>query len=80
MASTSGIRSSGFGSSEYMKRIVLKDAASYGPWRTKLTAILDAEDCLEIVSGTEPEAAEIAWVLNPDNTAANSVEVDKRQA
>ena len=63
-----------------MKKMVLKDAASYGPWRTKLTAILDAEDCLEIVNGTELEPAEIAEVLNPDNTAPNSVEVDKRQA
>ena len=63
-----------------MKKIVLKDAASYGPWRTKLTAILDAEDCLEIVNGTEMEPAEIAEVLNPDNTAANTFEVDKRQA
>ena len=80
MASTSGIRASGSGSSEYMKKIVLKDAASYGPWRTKLTAILDAEDCLEIVNGTEMEPAEIAEVLNPDNTAANTFEVDKRQA
>ena len=80
MASTSGIRASGSRSSGYMKKIVLKDAASYGPWRTKLIAILDAEDCLEIVNGTEMEPAEIAEVLNPDNTAANTFEVDKRQA
>ena len=80
MASTSGIRASGPGSSEYMKKIVLKDSASYGPWRTKVTAILDAEDSLEIVNGTELEPAEIAEVLNADNTSANSVEVDKRQA
>ena len=79
MASTSGIRASGSGTSEYMKKIVLKDASSYGPWRTKLTAILDAEDCLEIVNGTELEPAEIAEVLNADNTSANSEEVDKRQ-
>ena len=52
MASTSGIRASSFGSSEYTKKIVLKDSVTYGPWRTKLTAILDAEDCLEIVNGT----------------------------
>ena len=48
MAFTSGIRASGSGS-EYTKKIVLKDSATYGPWRTKLTAILDAEDSLEIV-------------------------------
>ena len=80
MASTSCIRASGSGSSEYMKKIVLKDAASYGPWRTKLTAMLDAEDSLEIVNGTEMEPAEIVEVLNVDNTSANSAEVDKRQA
>ena len=44
MAFTSGIRASGSGSSEYVKKTVLKDASSYGPWRTKLTAILDAEE------------------------------------
>ena len=78
MATTSGIRASGSGTSEYIKKIVLKDSASYGPWRTKLTAILDAEDCLEIVNGTELEPAEIAEVFNADNTPANVVEVDKR--
>ena len=49
MAFTIGIKASGSGTSEYMKKIVLKDTASYGPWRTKLTSILDAEDCMEIV-------------------------------
>ena len=80
MASHSGIRASGSGTGEYMKKIVLKDSASYGPWRTKLTAILDAEECLEIVYGTELEPAEIAEVLNDDRTSANTVEVDKRHA
>ena len=79
MASSSGIRASGSGTSEYMKKIILKDALSYGPWRTKLTAILNAEDCLEIVNGTELEPVEIAEVLNADNTSANNEEVNKRQ-
>ena len=70
----------GSGSSEYTKKIVLKDSVTYGPWRTKLSAILDAEDSLEIVNGTELEPVEIAEVLNPDNTSANSIEVDKRHA
>ena len=35
---------------------------------------------MEIVTGTELEPVEIAEVLNPDNTSANSAEVDKRQA
>ena len=80
MASTIGIRASGSGSSEYTKKIVLKDSITYGPWRTKLTAILDAEDSLEIVNGTELEPVEIAEVLNADNTSANSAEVEKRHA
>ena len=78
MAFTSGIRASGSGSSEYVKKIVLKDASSYGPWRTKLTAILDAEDCLEIVNGTEMEPTEIAEVLDAANDPVNTAEVEKR--
>ena len=35
---------------------------------------------MEIVTGTELEPVEIAEVQNPDNTSANSAEVDKRQA
>ena len=41
---------------------MLKDAASYGPWRAKLTSILDVEECWEIVNGTELEPGEIATV------------------
>ena len=73
MASHSGIRASGSGTGGYVKRIVLKDAASYGPWRAKLTSILDAEECWEIVNGTELELDEIATVEDdsdeelPDN-------------
>ena len=78
MMSTSGIRTSGSGSSEHVKKIVLKDKASYGPWRTKITAILDGEDCLEIVNGTKIEPPEIAEVQDADNALANSAEVEKR--
>ena len=73
MASHSGIRASGSRTGEYIKRIVLKDAVSYGPWRAKLTSILDAEECWEIVNGTELEPDEIAIVEDdsdedlPDN-------------
>ena len=48
------------------------------PWRTKLTVILDAEDCLEIVNGTEMEPTEIAEVLDAANDPVNTVEVEKR--
>ena len=80
MASTSDISASGSRSSEYTKKIVLKDSVTYGPWRTKLTAILDAENSLEIVNGTGLEPVEIAEVLNLDNTSANSAKVEKRLA
>ena len=50
---SSGIRASGSGSGEYTKKILLKDTATYGPWRAKLTSILDAEDCWDIVNGSE---------------------------
>ena len=78
MSLTSGIRASGSGSSDYVKRISLKDSQSFGPWRTKITAILNAEDCMEIVNATEVEPAEIAEVLNTDGTSQNSEEVEKR--
>ena len=78
MASTSGIRASGSYSSEYVKNTVLKDASSYGPWRTKLTAILDAEDCLEIINGTEMEPPEIAEVQDAENVPVNIAEVEKK--
>ena len=80
MAFTSGIRAHGSGPSEYIKKIVLKDATSYGPWRTKLTAILDAEDCLEIVNGTELEPPEIAEVQDDESVPTNVAEIEKRHA
>ena len=72
MASTSGIRASGSRSSEYVKKIISKDAASYGPWKAKITSILDAEDCWEIIEGRELEP--IRLVLQDDNKE----ECDKR--
>ena len=47
--------------------------------KTKLTSILDAEDCLEIITGTELEPAEIAEVEDDDNNPVNSAEVEKRR-
>lgn len=48
VGTSSGLRASGSGlmHKEYIKKIVLKDLASNAPWRTKLTTIHDAEDCL----------------------------------
>ena len=73
MASTSDIRASGSGSSEYVKKIILKDAASYGPWKAKITSILDVEDCWEIIEGTKHEPLPLA--LQDDNKE----ECDKRR-
>ena len=73
IASHSGIRASGSGTREYVKKIVLTDAPCYGPWRAKLTSILDAKECSEIVNGTEQEPNETAIVEDncdddlPDN-------------
>ena len=53
--SSSGIRASGSASREYVKKIILKDAASYGPLKAKITPILDAEDCWEIANGVRTE-------------------------
>ena len=80
MASTSGIRASGSGSGEYAKRILLKDVASYGPWKAKLTSLLDAEDCWDIVNGTEFEPMRLATVNDTDGVQENKPQVDARLA
>ena len=66
MASTSGIRATGSGSGDYVKKIILKDAATYGPWKAKLTSILDAEDCWDIVNGARVEPGTVAYVEADD--------------
>ena len=80
MASTSGIRANGSG--EYVKKIILKDVESYGPWKTKVIAILDAEDCWEIVNGTKTEPGQIASIADAANALvlANQVAVDSRRS
>ena len=80
MASTSGIRASGSGSGEYAKKILLKDVASYGPWKAKLTSILDAEDCWDIVNGTEFEPVRLAIVNDANGVQENKPQVDARLA
>ena len=62
MSYHSGFRASSSGSSEFAKKIVLKDASSYGPWKAKITSILDAEDVWEIVNGAEVEPTELPEV------------------
>ena len=57
MASTSGIKANGSG--EYVKKMILKDREGYGPWKTKVIALLDAEEWWEIVNGTETEPGKV---------------------
>ena len=47
--SSSGIRVSGLGSGDYVRKTMIKDASSYSSWKAKLTFILDAKDCWGIV-------------------------------
>ena len=74
--SSSGIRASVSGSGDYVKKILLKDVASYGPWKARLTSILDAEDCWEIVNGAEVEPTRIVIVNDADDAPENKTEVD----
>ena len=57
MSFTSGIRAE---TNDSVKRILLKDKNSYGPWRAKITSALDAEDCLDIVLRNEHEPNYVA--------------------
>ena len=80
MSHHSGIRASGSGTGDFIKKIVLKDAASYGPWRAKITSILDAEDLWELVNGTELEPEEIDSVEDNDDVLPdNKAEVLERE-
>ena len=82
MASHSGIGASGSGSSEYLKKIVLKDIASCGSWKAKITSILDDEEVWEIVNGIEVEPDELSEVEDEADDVANDVNnaaVEKRQ-
>ena len=76
MASTSGIRASGSRSIEYARKILLIDVASHGPWKAKLTSIFDAEDCWNIVNGTEFEPVRLATVNDVDGVQENKPQVD----
>ena len=64
-----------------MKNIISKDREGYGPWKTKVTALLDSEECWEIVNGIESEPGEVAPIAAADNalTLVNEVAVDSRR-
>ena len=63
MASTSGIRANGSIRGEFTRKPILKDAG-YSAWSTKMETILDADDCWDIVMGTELEPNELAVVVD----------------
>lgn len=65
MASQSGIRASSSDRDDRPRKPILKNAAVYIGWATKMESILDGEDCWDIVMGTEIEPNELGWVVNP---------------
>ena len=70
MASHSGIRARDSHRGEYIRKPILKDAAGYGAWKVKMETILDADDCWEIVQGTQLEPLDLAWVIEFDEEGA----------
>ena len=69
MSTSSGIRARDSDLSDSKKGPVLKYAAVYVSWATKMEAILDGEDCWDILKGTESELGEIGWVIDPGEEA-----------
>ena len=65
MATTSGIRAISSDRGDNPKRTLLKNAAGYVSWATKMELTLDNEDRWDIVAGTELEPDELGWVVDP---------------
>ena len=76
---TSGIRAGGSGE-VFTKKIILKDAETSGPWKTKLTPILDAEDCYTIVDRSEVSPTLVMPIPGPDKTVTNQAQVSESRA
>ena len=76
MASTSGIRANGSDRGEFTRKPILKDAAGYSAWSTKMETILDADDCWDIVMGTELEPNDLAVVVDEGQEGEPSAEAD----
>ena len=70
MAYTSGIRASSSDRGDYTRKPILKDAAGYVTWSTKMESILDPDDCWDIVMGIELEPNELGWVVNEGEEGA----------
>ena len=54
MATTSGIRATG-SDQDHSRKTLLKNATGYGAWKTKVSTILEGEECWELVQGIELE-------------------------
>ena len=78
ISATSGSRASG--SVDHVRKIILKDKETYGPWKTKITSILDADDFWTIVDRTELSPAVVASIAGPNNTVTNQAEVNESRA
>lgn len=73
MASHSGIRASS-SDHEYARKPILKNAAGYGTWETKMSTILEAEECWELVQGFEPELSDLRVVVEEREEDGEEVE------
>ena len=63
-----------------MKKIIVKNSATCGPWKVQLTFFQDAQDCRETVIGIELILSEIAVIVDLDHVLENKEEVDKKYA
>ena len=70
MASHSGIRARDSDQGEFSRKPILKNAEGYGAWRVKMETILDADDCWEIVQGTEVEPIDLAKAVEFEEEGA----------
>ena len=73
MASHSGIRARDSDHGEYSRKPILKNVEGYGAWSAKMETILDADDCWEIVQGTEAEPVDLAPVVEEGEEADEAV-------
>ena len=81
--STGGIR--GGAISDNVKKIIQKDKSSYGPWKAKITSILDAKDWWDIGCRKEvvptiiaPMTVETAMVNRDDVTKSRAEQEEEK--
>ena len=82
MASHSGIRATG-SDQEYSRKPILKNAADYGAWKSKMAAILLGEQCWRLVQGIEVEPQSLGIQVVGDGDVfidpADQVDIDLRK-